>query len=57
MNVRFLGFLLLVWTLIFSLSETIYFGNNWTAQSPAEFICDSFAALFTVIGVVMMVLG
>lgn len=57
MNTRLLGMGILLLTLVFSVAETVYFGNNWVAMSPAELICDSFAALFTVIGVVMVVFG
>jgi hypothetical protein len=45
-----IGIILVILAQIFCLVETIYFGNNWKAQSPAEAICDNAALLLTFAG-------
>jgi hypothetical protein len=41
---------LLAWLVMagFGWNETAYFGNNLTAQSPAEMVCDGIVGLMVV---------
>lgn len=50
MNNQTLGLSIIVNAQIFGLVETIYFGNNWSPQTPAELICDALALMLTVYG-------
>lgn len=40
------GFILVILAVLFGAIETIYFGNNWIAQTKAEMYCDKVVMFF-----------
>ena len=50
MKQAFIGIGIMIFAQLFCLAETVYFGNNWTPQSPPEKICDILALLLTLCG-------
>ena len=49
-----MGILLGIISVVFSHLETVYFGNNWTPQSTAEWVCDITSLLMTALAVGLM---
>ena len=54
MKNRTMGILLGIISVVFSHLETVYFGNNWTSQSTAEWVCDITSLLMTALAVGLM---
>lgn len=50
MNTKHFGAFLVIFGFVFGFMETQYFGNNWTPQSTAEYICDTIALVSTFYG-------
>lgn len=54
MKRRTFGYIIMVVAIIFSITETRYFGNNLFPESVAEVICDSIGFIVASIGFVLV---
>ncbi len=54
MKTKSIGFILIVLGITFGMSETIYFGNNFTPHSIAEGTCDILTIILVMLGFVLI---
>ena len=47
---KLLGALFIICSIVFSISETEYFGNNFYPKSKAEIVCDLISTIIALAG-------